>query len=363
MDSLAYAWTLLIFAGLANATFGVPMKYVRRWEWENTWAVWTLFGLVILPIVLALTCVPSLPRVFVGPNLRTAELVFLLGAGWGLAQVLFGKAMHIIGIGLTFSIVLGLSAAMGTILPMLHLGLATVSGGAMVRIITALAFVVLGVAVCAEAGRRREQARGEEAARSGLYLTGLLMALCSGVLASFMNVGVAFGAPLAAQAAAQGSSQSSSMYAVWLPLLLGGAIPNFLYCLFLLNSRKTWRRYRGTSQSWNTSLAAVMAILWFFSTALYGVASHSLGAWGAVLGWPVFMSVIVIGAGLLGIVTGEWSHSGRSPVLFQAGGILLLVFAIVAFSRAQNALQHAQVDTGGASAAHKARLIERANVR
>lgn len=338
---MASAWALLILAGLANATFGLPMKYVRRWEWENTWAVWTLVGLVALPTSTAFIFVRSLPEVYRWENLEPAGIVFLLGAGWGLAQVLFGKAMHIIGIGLTFSIVLGLSAAVGTILPMRHFGLTMAGGDVMARIITALIFVVLGVATCAEAGRRRERARGENADRSGSYLPGLLMALCSGVLASFMNVGLAFGAPLAAKAAAQGASESSSMYVVWLPLLLGGAIPNLLYCTYLLNRRNTWKRYRGTSQPLNISLAAVMAILWFFSTALYGAASHSLGAWGAVLGWPVFMSVIVIGAGLLGIATGEWSHSGRSPILFQAAGILLLVIAIVAFSRAQNALQHA----------------------
>lgn len=340
------AWALLILAGLANATFGVPMKYVRRWEWENTWAVWTLFGLVILPVLLAFIYIRPLSSIYRAPNLPTAEIVFLLGAGWGLAQVLFGKAMHIIGIGLTFSIVLGLSAAMGTVLPMFHLGVAMAGRDAIVRIVAALVFVVLGVATCAEAGRRRQKARGEGIERTESYLPGLLMALCSGVLASFMNVGVDFGASLAANAAAQGASESGSMYAVWLPLLLGGAIPNLLYCLYLLSHKKTWGRYRGISQTLNVCLAALMAVLWFFSTALYGTASHRLGEWGAVLGWPVFMSVIVIGAGLLGIATGEWSHSGRSPVYFQLAGILLLVIAIVAFSRAQNVMQHAYLDNG-----------------
>lgn len=349
MNGAASAWTLLILAGLANATFGVPMKYVRRWEWENTWAVWSLLGLVVLPILLAFICVPSLLGVYRGANIEQAEIVFLLGGGWGLAQVLFGKAMHIIGIGLTFSIVLGLSAAMGSILPMLRLGVATAGSDAMVRIVMALVFVVLGVATCAEAGRRREQARGEDAKRSGSYVAGLVMALCSGVLASFMNVGIAFGSELASRASAQGASESSSMYAVWFPLLMGGAVPNLLYCVFLLNRRSTWTEYRGAFQGMNIALAATMAILWFFSTALYGVASHGLGPWGVVLGWPVFMSVIVIAAGLLGIATGEWSGSGRTPVLFQAAGILLLVIAIVAFSRAQNALQHAQADTSRAS--------------
>ncbi len=338
MAGAAPEWALLILAGLANATFGVPMKYVRRWQWENTWAIWSLFSLVILPALMASLCVPSLTATYRELPFQTTAIVFVLGAGWGLAQVLFGKAMHLIGIGLTFSIVLGLSAAAGTVLPMLHLGWDSIGADAILRIVAAIALVLLGVAVCAEAGRRREQARTGKAQRSGSYPQGLIMAICSGLLASFMNLGIALGGPLATRARAQGASEGSSIYSVWLPLLLGGAIPNLLYCSLLLNRRSTWTQYRGAFQLANVLLAAVMAILWFFSTVLYGVASHRLGTWGVVLGWPVFMSVIVIGAGLLGILTGEWKESGTSPVLLQAAGILLLVVAILVFSHVQNTL-------------------------
>jgi L-rhamnose-H+ transport protein len=340
MAGTASAWALLILAGSANATFGLPMKYVRRWEWENTWGVWALLALIFLPSVLALSCVPSLPSVYRVAGFGATAIVFLLGAGWGLAQVLFGKAMHAIGIGLTFSIVLGISAAAGSILPMLRLGPGAIASDAMVRILAGLILVALGVAACAEAGRRRERAQAKDARWSGSFAPGLMTALCSGVLASFMNVGIAFGGPLSTQAYAQGASEASSTYAVWLPLLAGGAVPNLLYCAYLMGRRKTWTRYRGTFQTVNIFLAAVMALLWFFSTALYGVASHGLGKWGVVLGWPVFMSVIVIGAGVIGIATGEWTHCGRAPVLFQAAGILLLVVAIVSFSRAQDSLKH-----------------------
>lgn len=343
MTGITSAWTLLIVAGAANATFGLPMKYVRRWEWENTWAVWSVLALVCLPVVLAWSCAPSLGAVYREAGVGTAAAVFLLGAGWGLAQVLFGKAMHAIGIGLTFSIVLGLSAATGSVLPMLQMGPGAIAADAVRRLAVGLLLVVLGVAACAEAGRRRERAQTAEVQRSGSFGSGLVMALVSGVLASLMNVGIASGGRLVAQALAHGASQANSVYAVWLPLLAGGAVPNLAYCAYLLSRRKTWELYRGRFQALNIGLAAVMAVLWFFSTALYGVASHALGAWGVVLGWPVFMSVIVIGAGLLGIATGEWKGSGKTPVWFQAAGILLLVMAIVSFSRTQGALQHAGV--------------------
>jgi len=344
--SNASAWALLMVAGAANATFGLPMKYVRRWEWENTWAAWSLLALICLPVAMALCCVPSLSAVYGEVGLRATALVFLFGAGWGLAQVLFGKAMHAIGIGLTFSIVLGLSAASGSALPMLKMGSHAAAAGAMMRIGAGLVLVVLGVSVCAEAGRRRERAQVAEAKRSGSFASGLVMALCSGLLASLMNVGIAFGGPLVAQATAHGASQANSVYAIWLPLLAGGAVPNLAYCAYLLSRRKTWSLFRGSGLVANAGLAATMAILWFFSTALYGVAAHALGAWGVVLGWPVFMSVIVIGAGFIGIATGEWRDCGAAPVWFQAAGILLLVLAIVSFSRAQSALQHAEPGSG-----------------
>lgn len=345
MSGTASAWALLILAGLSNATFGLPMKYVRRWEWENTWGLWSLFALIVLPVVLAFSCIPSLEAVYRDAGTATTGIVFLFGAAWGLAQVLFGKAMHAIGMGLTFSIVLGLSAAAGSVLPMLRLGPGSVGSNAIVWIATGLSLVLFGVAACAEAGRRREHARAVHTTRSGSYLPGLLMALCSGVLASFMNVGIAFGAPLAAHASALGASDASSVYAIWLPLLLGGAVPNLLYCAFLLGRKGSWPLYRGSFLALNIFLAGTMAVLWFFSTALYGVASHGLGAWGVVLGWPVFMSLIVIGAGLLGIATGEWQQSGTTPVLLQVAGIMLLVIAIVLFSRAQSSLQPAHAAT------------------
>jgi len=341
----ALAWTLLIVAGAANATFGLPMKFIRQWEWENTWALWSVLALVLLPAMLAFFCVPSLPGVYRGAGAETLSIVFLLGAGWGVAQVLFGKAMHKIGIGLTFSIVLGLSAAAGSVLPMLRMRSETIGSDALVRIFAGLMLVVLGVSACAEAGRRRERRQINVAAGSESFMTGLIMALCSGALASFMNLGLSFGNPIAAQAVIEGASEGTSVFAIWLPLLLGGAVPNLIYCGYLLRDKKTWALFGSAPRSANICLASAMAILWFFSTALYGVAAQALGEWGGVVGWPVFMSVIVISAGLIGVVTGEWKHSGKSPILFQAAGILLLVIAIVAFSAAHNRVEQPKLQT------------------
>jgi L-rhamnose-H+ transport protein len=71
-----------------------------------------------------------------------------------------------------------------------------------------------------------------------------------------------------------------------------------------------------------------MAIFWFSSTMLYGVSVGKLGDLGPILGWPLFMSLIVIVASLLGIATGEWKNTGKRPVRIQLVGVGFLVAAV-----------------------------------
>jgi L-rhamnose-H+ transport protein len=61
---------------------------------------------------------------------------------------------------------------------------------------------------------------------------------------------------------------------------------------------------------------------------MYGVGATKLGALGPVLGWPLFMSLIVITATLWGVGTGEWKGAGRQPLRLLASGVAVLVVAI-----------------------------------
>jgi len=87
------------------------------------------------------------------------------------------------------------------------------------------------------------------------------------------------------------------------------------------------------------ALAAIMAIFWFGSTLLYGVAAGQLGAWGPILGWPLFMSLIVIFATVLGMFAGEWKECGPLPIRVQWTGVTVLVLAIFILARSTRYLQ------------------------
>jgi len=150
-----------------------------------------------------------------------------------------------------------------------------------------------------------------------------------------MKFGVAFGEPIFKIASIHGAGAQQVVYAMWLPLLMVGALPNLLYCAHLLSKQHTWGNFHSSYTPTCGLLALLMAVLWFFSTAMHGIATRWLGDLGIVVGWPVFMSLIVITASLLGILAGEWKRSGRAPVLLQLAGMLLLVLVVVTFSRAQ----------------------------
>jgi len=333
MQNAAGGMCLLIVAGVMNASFALPMKFVRSWAWENTWLLWSIFALLVLPSTLALTTIPSFGTLLQA-NGSVVLLVALAGAAWGVAQVLFGLALDKIGIALTFSIVLGLSAAMGSLIPLVHLHADRLFTHAGLMSLTGIALVLAGVAASAVAGRIRDRGKQTGSTKSGAMGIGLLMAITSGVCASMMNVGFAYGAPLATAASANGANSLWTTDAVWVPLMAGGAVPNLLYCIYLLVKRKTAANYTAPSLARNLPLTFVMGVLWFGSSILYGIATVFLGDLGPVVGWPLFMSLIVIVATLLGMWTGEWRGAAKNAFRVQGLAVLILIAAVVMLSRA-----------------------------
>jgi L-rhamnose-H+ transport protein len=116
--------------------------------------------------------------------------------------------------------------------------------------------------------------------------------------------------------------------------MLAGFVPNLLYCIYLMRKNSTTGNYSasGTGSYWG--LAFIMAFFWFASTIMYGVASGKLGELGPVLGWPFFMSLIVIMATVYGVITGEWKNAGKTPFRIQMTGVAILVLAVIVLSRA-----------------------------
>ena len=339
MSQTSIGLMLLVLAGAMNGSFTLPMKFTHSWAWENTWLNWTFFALLLFPIALAATTVQRLGELYRQPGAIFATLtVAAFGAGWGLSQIFLGLAVEGIGMALALSVIMGLSAAIGALIPLIqyHRHEIFTPGGMVVLL--GLAIVLAGVALCGLAGRLREQAASHVSTHTSVA-TGLFFCLISGVGSAFVNLGLNAGRSLAAMAKLQGTSSLWSNNAVWLPLMVAGAIPNAIYCVSLMRKNRTTAKLAtpGTTHYW--LLGAVMAFFWFASTVMYGVAANQLGRLGTILGWPIFMSLIVLVATAWGVATGEWKHAGRMPVWILASGVTLLVVAIVVLSLSNQLLR------------------------
>jgi L-rhamnose-H+ transport protein len=333
MNSAAFGIVLLVLAGLMNGSFTLPMKFTKQWAWENTWLVWSLFALILFPPVLAYATVPGLGSVYSEAGAGPIAIAAGCGAGWGVAQVFFGLAVDAVGIALAFSIVLGISASVGALVPLCLDGNPPALSSKGIAVLGGVALVIVGVLICARAGRAREAALGQGPKGKPSVGRGLLFCTLSGLGAALVALGLQYGGSLARIAERHGAAPLWSNNATWLPLMLGGAVPNLAYCFYLLSRNRTRARFgvAGTGGYW--VLAAIMALFWFGSTVMYGVSSNSLGI---VVAWPAFMSLIVITAMIWGVITGEWKGAGAGPLRVMYGGLAVLVLSIAVLSLAKS---------------------------
>lgn len=323
---------LAVAAGLMVGNCMLPLNYLRKWRWENAWIIFTLVALVLVPWALAFFRVPNLLSVYSNVNSASFMIPFLFGAGWGVAQVLFGLAVIRAGMALSFAITIGLSAALGSLVPiLLRHPQALVSGRGLVLLLGQV-LMVTGVVVCCWAGRRREKEQKTDAATTTArsYVTGVSLAALAGLLAPMLNYALAFGDNLIHEALLQHTLRADAPYAVWPIALAGGAVPNILYPLWLLQRNKTWVNFRPV---WpEITLGMIMGLLWMGSVAIYGTATTLLGVLGASIGWSIYQICIIVMANVSGWIAGEWKGVRQYSKIILWSGLLLLGVATVAIT-------------------------------
>ena len=136
----------------------LPMKFVRRWAWENVWLVFSIVSLVILPWILAFSLVPNVLDVYASQRPEQFIVPFGFGFGWGIAQVLFGLSVARLGLALGYAVIIGLGASLGTLVPLFvdHRDLVATSKGALV--LSGVAIMIDSPEKAAQAGREFRRA-------------------------------------------------------------------------------------------------------------------------------------------------------------------------------------------------------------
>lgn len=331
---------LALGAGILNGSFATPTRYMSRWKWENVWALWAFFAMLILPWAVAFLTVPHLLASYETPEVRHALLlVILFGAGYGIAAICFGLGVDAIGIALNFAIALGTATVVGSAIPLFwfHSGSVFTRQGFVIE--AGITIITIGIVLCGIAGRFKERAQAEELNKtrrvaSSAFAKGLVLALVAGAGSAFQNFGLAFGDPLLHRAAELGTEQRYQANVIWAPLLTATFIPYLLFCTRLWKKNRSWNLFFAPKTASYWCFGFLMGALWFCSIVIYGAAASQMANLGPVLGWPLFMSAIILTSNVWGLAIGEWKGASRASLLLMCAGLggLIVGFCTLAWS-------------------------------
>jgi L-rhamnose-H+ transport protein len=320
-----------VIGGTLNGSFTAPMKFSTNWAWENTWLIYSVIGLLFIPFAIAIFSVPDLMSVYQTASPTAVMSAILFGFGWGIGSVLFGLGIHMLGMALGFAIILGLTAALGSLIPLLILSPDELGTPRGISVLVGLAIVVLGIVLCAKAGGMKS-ASGADGVDRSRFRAGLLICIGSGVFNCMLNLALAFGAPVAEAAIKAGSTPTAAQNAIWALAVGAGSLANIAYTLFLLFRNKSWGGFGTSGSSRNLLLATSMGVLWMAGVSVYGAGTAALGDLGPVIGWPLFMSMVIVTGNVWGFATGEWKQAPAGALKMNLVGVALLIGAIAVIS-------------------------------
>src|SRR5579864_4785693 len=328
--------TAVVWAGTLQGLFAVPMKYVRRWNYENIWLIFSLVGMVFLPWMLTVATVPHLVKAYSLTPMPVLARIAGCGLCWGIGSALAGLGMNLLGIGLGMAIILGLSASLGSLIPLLILSPQQLHTSQGRTYLVGTAIMLVGIAVCARAGMLRDAARNRgESAPHRSFFAGFLVCCLSGLFSSALNFSYAFGGDALNRAHALGATQQWSTGVVTALAVSGGFISNLVYCSYLLRKNGTLGRFTGEGAGTGWVCGALMGLFWFGGQSLYAIGIAWMGQLGVVIGWPLLMGMIIVTSNAAGVMTGEWNGISAVTKRFLAFGMMIILTALGVLAMAQ----------------------------
>jgi len=332
ISTIATGSVIVLIAGVLQGLYAVPMKLAKSWKYENIWLLFTVNALVIFPWVLTVATIPHLGAVYQAIPASTLVAIVGFGLCWGIGVTLIGLGLTMLGIGLGFAIILGLSASVGSLIPLFVLNPEKIGTSQGHAYMIGTAIMLIGVACGARAGFLRDQGQKVETqepeAHKSSFFAGLLIVIVAGLLSSALNFCYAFGGAATAAAEAQGASSIGSSNVITALATTGGFVANLIYCSYLLWKNSTTQLFWSDGAGWNWFYGVIMAVCWFGGQAMYGLGSSRSGDLGTVISWPLLMGMIIITSNIAGFLTGEWQGTSRRSRMYLGYSMILILAAL-----------------------------------
>ena len=286
--------------GFASGSFYIPYKKVKGWAWESFWIVGGIFSWLIVPPVAAWLTIPNFTDIIAQTNGQILLLTYFFGLLWGIGGLTYGLGVRYLGVSLGSTIILGLCAVFGSIIPSVYYNFFPKEGkdsfsmmlhsswGQMVLL--GIVICAIGIVICGKAGtlKEKELAKNQTVAEENKeyrFGLGIFVAIVSGVLSACFNFGIEAGKSMADTAneawkilhpnAGNFLFQNNVIYIV---ILWGGLTTNFIWCMILNARNKTFSNYTDGQKPLlkNYIFSALAGTTWFLQFFFTAWAKASL---------------------------------------------------------------------------------------
>ena len=321
---------LAVGAGLMLGLYALPEKFTKDFKFENTWGLFFMLTMFLVPILASFTLINDFNSVFAAVP---SDILFkMAGASvlWGIGVMMWGKAINHIGLSLGFSLFIGTVILIGSILPFLVDGVP--EGNTFFTILGGIFVVLIGVLFNGKAGLTREadEKKSDTTKKSGSMVTGILIAVVGGLLATGFSYANAVGRPIIHDACqAAGNPEWVTAVAVMFPIFISGGIVMAAYFAQQLTQKKAWAEFKSPHFSKNFILILIMAIFHYAASALFAFAAFKLGEIGNTVGYAIFNTSCVATAIVSGIVTKEWINASSKAKNYLYISLACMILGII----------------------------------
>ncbi|GAA4934348.1 L-rhamnose/proton symporter RhaT [Algibacter agarivorans] len=322
---------LAVGAGLMLGLYALPEKFTKDFKFENTWGLFFMLTMFLVPIVASLTLIKDFSNVFAAVP---TDILFKMAAAsvlWGVGVMMWGKAINHIGLSLGFSIFIGTVILVGSILPFVVEGLPPKN--VFLTVLAGIFVVLLGVLFNGQAGITRELDElesGQSKKEKGAMVKGITIAVVGGLLATGFSYANAVGRPSIHEACqAAGNAEWVTAVGVMFPIFISGGIVMALYFAWQLSAKNAWAEFKTPSFGKNFTLILIMAIFHYAASALFAFAAFKLGEIGNTVGYAIFNTSCVATAIVSGIVTKEWINASSKAKNYLYLSLACMIIGII----------------------------------
>jgi L-rhamnose-H+ transport protein len=326
--------------GISASSCYLPNAKTHRWSWGTFWLVFSLFAWFIVPLVVGWLTVPDLFDVLADAPSKPFWLCFLLGAAYGFGGMAFGKAITHIGYSLTYTLSIGISSVLGTLMPMFLFGQfnAFLEKPGSNIVMFGMALSVVGVFCCGWAGFGKEKFLKQQSGEKLHFnmKTGLVLTVIAGILSGVFNLALEYGQPIADLAAQHGAGNFEGN-AKMIIATSGCCIVNLIWFIVEGIKNKTLHEFipqKGlTSKTYSANwLWSVLAgCLWYFQFFFYGLGHVQMGEFRFV-SWVLHMSMLIFFSYIVGLIMKEWKNVNKQSYIRLVIGLIVLVLSFCIMS-------------------------------